>query len=244
LGVQTKAAKKMPELELPDLDKARKQIQAADDEEIEMALKYLYLICGRASEVVSEAYGGRSAYGPDGSVDFAEYEDEVSGAVYKVAVFSVKTAKRKGTIRKIALPLDSKYEPWTQGVADYFQKRAGKPVFPFTPQYLWRKSKPLFKGMKYPIDMYSIKTKEGELKTIEQHIRPCALHWIRHLRATELVSAPGYPKRFRFDVFELAYFGGWTIKGLMGMGMSGGAFQRYVNLPWESYFPKLLRPTA
>jgi hypothetical protein len=234
----------MPELELPDLVKARERIESAKDTEIKMALKYLYLICGRASEVCARAYGTRQVYGPVGEVDFAEYEDEVSGKTFGVAVFPVKTAKRNGIVRKVALPLDREYEPWTKEVADYFGQFIPKPVFNFTPQYFWRKAKPLFKGWTYPIDGYTLKARNGEMRIVEQHAHPCALHWLRHLRATELVSAPGYPKRFRFDVFELAYFGGWTIKGLMGMGMSGGAFQRYVNLPWEAYFPKLLRSKA
>lgn len=231
----------MPELELPELSKSRMRIEGVEDEKIRMALEYQYLICGRASEVVSETYAGRNVYGPVGEVEVTDYEDEVSGARYAVAVLPVRTAKRKGYLRKVALPLDSKYEPWAQGLVDYFQKHQGKPVFPFTRQHYWRKAKPYFKGLTYPIDGYIIKTKQGELKIRDQHARPCALHWLRHLRATELVSAPGLPKRFRFDVFELAYYGGWTVKGLLGMGTSGGAFQRYVNLPWEAYFPKLLR---
>jgi hypothetical protein len=240
--------------ELPEIAESRKKIEAADSEEIEMALKYLYLICGRAAEVVTETYGNRNVYGAVGTdVHTTDYEDEVTGNRFEVAVFSVKTAKRRGNLRQIALPLDPHYEPWTQQILDYFQKKKNTAVFPFTRQYLWRLARPLFKDWNYPIEAYKVWAPmklsghkyEGEaaVETIESHTKPCALHWLRHLRATDLVSAPNYPRRFRFDVFELSYFGGWTIRGLLGLGAgsSSGAFQRYINLSWESYFPKLLR---
>ena len=233
----------MPDIiELPDLADARARIERTQDDEARFGLMYDYLICGRASEVVAKSYGKERCYGPSGKdLEFTEYEGEVEGTTYEAVVFNVKTAKRKGTVRKVALPLDPKYEPWAAKVADYFKEAGSRPVFPFTRQEFWSRAKPQFKGLMYPIDAYQYKDDKGIVKTSNQHGNQCALHWLRHLRATELVSAPGYPRRFRFDVWELAYYGGWTVKGLMGMGMGGGAFQRYVNLPWEAYFPKLLR---
>ena len=239
------------------VEEARSRIEKIEDEEIQLCLKYQYLICGRASECVSKTYGTRNVYGPTGEVEITKFEDDISGAFYDAAVFPVRTAKRKGHLRKIALPLDPKYEPWTQQVVDYFQSKGKRNVFPFSRQYLWRLARPYFKDMNYNIESYRLWiTKKGsvvtyrdttaidtELKFVEAHTNPCALHWIRHLRATDLVSAPGYPRRFRFDVFELSYFGGWTLRGLMGLGASrgSGAFERYINLSWENYFPKMLR---
>jgi len=163
-----------------------------------------------------------TARGPRGtSVSLQTYQN---GDVKEQAVvFRVRTAKRKGKERLIALPLNREFEPWTQVLYDYFKECGSELVFPFTRQKLWEVSKKVFKGLVYPIDKYSV---------VPEHFRDLRLHGLRHLRASELVEFYG------FNAFELSTYCGWTLQ--TGAGLSR-VMARYINLNWQGYFPKLLK---
>jgi hypothetical protein len=175
------------------------------------------------------ANAGEKAYGPKGTdVKLERFKR------HRVAVFAMKTAKRQGKPRPIALPLEPEYEPWTQQLYEYFRNAKGDYVFPFTRKVPWRyvtKAK-TFEGLTYPIERYTIWHNKELIKTVDRHTRPFKLHALRHLRASELVEFYG------FDGFNLATYGGWTIKATLG---TTGIFDRYLALTWQNYFQKLLK---
>jgi len=86
-------------------------------------------------------------------------------------LFVVKTAKRKGKLRACAVPLDEKYEPWTQELLDYF--KGANNEYPFMFGKNWDASKRyaqwvaeyLFNEMEWPMKSYS----KAELKPIKEY---------------------------------------------------------------------------
>ena len=197
-----------------------------------------YLLDARISEIVAEACPGDNrgreiARGPRGS-DARLERFLFMGSEVPCVIFSVKTAKRGGNIRSIALPLEEQYEPWTQPLYEYFQQAGGDPVFNYNRQQIWYyiKTQGVFKHMTYPIERYKVQDDLGVRKEVDKHANPFALHALRHLRTTELVEFYG------FDGFNLSTYGGWTLKSMAGVSSS---MERYLSLSWSTYFPKLLK---
>jgi hypothetical protein len=211
-------------MNLPKVSQIRKAIESVQETEIQNALKFQYLVCGRAKEVIGrttpgDKSGRNKPSGPTGS----DARTEKFGD-FEVILFNVYTQKRGDLKRIVALPLQ--YEPWAKDLFTYFEEHGERPVFNFTRQELWRKAKPYFKGFSYQIEKYTI-WKDGQIiKIIDNHEKPFTLHALRHLRATELVEYYG------FSGFDLSIFGGWTIQQ---------SFGRYISLNWQSYIGKLLR---
>jgi hypothetical protein len=151
-----------------------------------------------------------------------------------VAIFNIKTEKRKGFVRNTALPLNPKYDVlgWTRQVFDYIKSRQGKdePVFPYYRQQLYPAAKEIFTGLTYPICTY----KSVDDEVVNAHQKESANHFLRHLRATELWS------KYRIRDQMLDIFMGWTKQ----RGAGGSPMQdRYILQLWKEagYFPKLLR---
>lgn len=220
----------MKALSLPSVAEVRTRIESIPSTSIRLCLEAAYLLgAARISEICGQANWKEKAYGPKGTDARLDRYGR-----HKVAVFAMKTAKRQGKPRPIALPLEPQYEPWSQQLYDYFKQAKTDCVFPFTRKVPWRyvtKAR-TFEGLTYPIERYTV-WKNGQLaKTVDRHTRPFKLHALRHLRASELVDFYG------FDGFNLATYGGWTIKSALG---TTGIFDRYVSLGWSSYFPKLLK---
>lgn len=215
---------------LPSVEEVRQRIEQVKEEPIRYALKTAYLYAGRISEVVGYASQGDTsvARGPKGTdVRF----DVIDG--HKTTLFSVYTAKRKGQERVIALPIE--FEPWALPVAEYFQKAGVHDVFPFSRQLVSRKTKETFQGFQYPIDEYKIR--EGELlRVIEKHWNPFRLHALRHLRTTELV------RFYHFRAEDLAAYCGWRLRTI-ARDISP-VMERYIDLSWQEYYPKLLKERA
>jgi hypothetical protein len=216
-------------MSLPEVSEVRKRIETVDSEVVRVCLKAMFLLgAARVCEVCGLAYGSEKAYGSRSEDlrldDFADQD---------VAIFTMRTAKRGGRERLIGLPVAEKYEPWTRELCGYFQKASGF-VFPFHRQWIWRRVTDLeiFTGLSYPIETYVIYADGEVAKKVDKHQRNFKLHALRHLRTTELVEYYG------FDAFNLATYGGWTIKSMVGFG---GSFDRYLGLSWQSYFPKLLK---
>ena len=78
---------------------------------------------GRISEVCGK-------YAPLGSEAY-ETEFNVSGEDISAIIFAVRTAKRRGMIRPIAVPLDIEYEPWSRPVYEYFREHQNDYPFKF-----------------------------------------------------------------------------------------------------------------
>jgi hypothetical protein len=221
-------------MSLPNVDDVRGRIDAVDREDVRLCLKCAYLFAARISELVSRASpkDNTVARGPLGS-DYNIDVFELGPIKVEVAVFKVKTAKRGGRERKIALPLDGRYEKWTEELVDYYESCKNAPLFPFTRQRIGQLTRKVFGGLSYPIEQYVIVKKDlGLRKVVKQHIKPFRLHALRHLRATELVEFYG------FDGMDLSVYGGWTLRSMIGVGSS---LERYAHLQWQRYFPKLLK---
>jgi len=217
-------------MSLPPVKTIRTRISKVIEPEIKKALMFQYLICGRAKEVIgrvcpNDKSGRNKATGPKG-ID-ARIDEYLN---HEIALFNVYTQKRQDRKRIIALPLE--YEPWAQDLIDYFAQFGKDPVFNFTRQTLWRKSKPYFKDLTYPIEQYTIYDNQGRRSRVKPHTKNFTLHALRHLRASELIGDYG------FNGFELGVYGGWKLATSVGLNPQ---FDRYVSLNWQSYLPKLLK---
>jgi hypothetical protein len=98
-------------MELPSVDEVRKRIMTVEEEKIRYCLMAVYLFAGRISEVVGRKNPADDsvAGGPKGTdVKLDKYllmDREVDAVVFKV-----RTSKRQGRERAIALPLEEVYE--------------------------------------------------------------------------------------------------------------------------------------
>ncbi len=182
---------------------------------------------GLLDEVVAVASASDTTtpYGPKGT-DVSEDVYQAPGSKPEpVAIFRIRTAKRGGMERFIALPLDPRYEPWTRQLLDYFRLRGDGYVFPFTRQTLCSYASEALAGLTYEI---APQMNGGEV--VRQHDRPASTHFLRHIRASELASHYGFRPE------ELATYCGWSLKAA---GLTS-VMARYIHLSWQSYFPKLL----
>lgn len=124
-------------------------IESKNDVVYQNAFRYLYLAAARLSEIAGD-YG---SFGKDA------YRVEMNGV--SAVLFVQKTARRKGIVRPITLPLDPKYEPWAEPLLSFFEKHPNENPFTLpsasksTRRYLQYKSDEVFKGLKWPVEQYS-----------------------------------------------------------------------------------------
>lgn len=112
-----------------------------------------------------------------------------------VIVFQLKISKQaseKGQqppFHLVAVPLEEKYEPWTEGLYDYVKDSKDREyVFEFNRQDLWEyvtRKKKAFQGMFYTIDGYTATRRDGQ-KKFATHARPLKFGALRIARALEL----------------------------------------------------------
>ncbi len=219
---QTITPKLRPEQLVREL---RQRIEAVHIEPVRMALIDLYLKGARSCEIVAYKCPSDTTtpYGPIGSDVTIETIDN-----REAIVFTVHTAKRKGIERIVALPTD--HEPLAKELYDYYQSKGDNYVYPFTRQWLWKKSKPVFQGIIYNIPEYKL-TLDKQIIAIPAHDRPAALHYPRHLRATILV------RKHHFKAEDLAAYFGWRL-GTVTKATS--VMERYVDMGnYTEYFSKL-----
>jgi hypothetical protein len=206
----------------------RARITKVQNEDARLGLMASYLLAARASEIVGVASASDTTtpYGPRGT-DVSEAMWQEGERQEPAAVFRLRTAKRGGFERFTALPLNPKYEPWSQRLLEHFKSKGSDLVFPFTRQTLHSYASEAFSGLTYDIEPQRI---EGE--KVARHKRDAAVHFLRHIRASELGWFYG------FNPADLASYCGWSLKNA---GYSS-VMARYVQLAWQSYFPKLLKP--
>jgi len=221
-------------MKIPSYIEVRKRIELVGRKEFRICLMGCLLFAARISELVAYASPRDTtvARGPKGEdVRLEVFEND--SVREDVAIFKISTAKRGGVERLIALPLNKKYEPWTEEIYNYFLGFDGEPVFPFTRQAVkdYVKKNNVFNGYFYPIEKYTV-SKNGLTKQVDRHLKPFSLHALRHIRTTDLIDFYG------FDSFDLSIYGGWTPKSIIGVGNAMG---RYFHLQWRRYFPKLLK---
>lgn len=185
---------------LPTVEDIRKRIDAVPMIKYKNALRYQYLICGRVSEVCGK-WGPR---GEDAHIIELDGEEAV--------LFSVRTAKRKGKIRPVALPLE--YEPWARALVGWFEHRGEDEAFPFCIRSLQRIASDAFEGFSYPIESHG---------DIEAHWNPMCTHALRHIRALQDLMC-----FYGFDGLDLAIYGGWSSQ--MVESRLPGIASRYLHL--------------
>jgi integrase len=221
-------------LELPEVETVRKRIESAAKEEAKFCFMAEYLFCARISEIIGRkcpSDRSTTARGITGR-DVNQAVFKIGEKKYDVIVFTVRTSKRQGTVRKIALPLEKEYEPFTEGLFDYVRQFGKTHVFPFTRQKAFEYSREIFKGLTYPVESYTVWKNGKPLPQVKEHAKPFRTHALRHLRATELIEV------YDFSGVELSIYGGWTLRSMLGVGSS---LSRYTHLHWRKYFPKLLQ---
>jgi integrase len=122
--------------------------------------------------------------------------------------------KEKIVYKIIALPMNPRYEPWTEDLLKWIVK-TGSLSFPLTGDWI-------NKGIVQPC-----------LRELDRNVHS---HSLRHWRITHLVS------EYDFDPYDLTAYSGWTFKTTFGgMGMGSGQLDIYLHLAWKRYFKKLLR---
>jgi len=223
-------------MSLPNVEVVRERIESIRRRDIRNCFMATYLFAGRISEVVGRATrrDTTTARGPRG-IDASREVYKIGNLAEPAVVFKVKTAKREGRERRIGLPINTEFEPWTETLHDYFKECEDRIVFPFTRQKIWSFANRVFEDLRYPIEKYILFTEENGVtikKVVDQHFRAFRLHALRHLRASELVEFYG------FNGVDLSIYGGWTLQ--RGAGLST-VMARYLSLNWQSYFPKLLK---
>jgi len=146
---------------MPSDSEIRERIDSISDEKYRNAFKYQYLIAGRIAEVC-----GR--YAPKGDDVFpVDFDGELA------ALFVVKTAKRKGKLRAVALPLNTEYEPWADDIRLYFTQHKNEYPFKFADnwktsiRYAQWEAEKAFKDLEWPMAEY---TKAMEIKVNESQI--------------------------------------------------------------------------
>ena len=223
-------------MQLPSVETIRERISKTKQPEAKYCLMSAYLFCARISEVIGQTCPSdmtkTTARGPTPN-EVTTDTFELGPIKEEVAVWTIKTAKRKGKERLIALPLNPEYEPYTKELLDYYQSFSkNEHVFPFTQQKATSYSRKVFSGLTYPIDAYKIYANGVVIKETIDHNKPFRTHALRHLRATELLS------KYQFTGIDLSVYGGWTLRSMVGVGSS---MSRYTHLRWDHYFPKLLK---
>ena len=218
--------------DLPEVADVRQRIEGIPDEKVKLCVKAMFLFCARVCEVVGVASASDTTtpYGPKGTDFFMDvYRFPPAHPVIEepCAVFKVRTAKKEGMLRHVALPLNPKYEPWARPLLDYFKSRGDRHVFPFTRQTVYNYTKVAFAGFTYPIEKYAVFT-TGISDTRERHQKEASNHFLRHLRASDLVAF------YSFTPEEQQTFGGWLLARIPE------SQRRYNYLNWKMYFAKLL----
>ncbi len=84
-----------------------------DEHQLQMAMKYQYIVAGRVAEIAGK-------YQAEDNLAYPVYINDI-----EAVLFPVKTAKRKTesgwSLRGPAVPFDPKYEPWAEELYEYLQ---------------------------------------------------------------------------------------------------------------------------
>jgi hypothetical protein len=169
----------------------------------------------------------------------------------KVAVFKIKIAKQHleehnnqkeaYPFRLVALPLDKRFDPWSQELVDYFHDANDNYVFQFNRQdnweYITRKDK-VFEGLYYPIKKYHYYP-NGDITADPvpcfEHKRFFKCHAIRHVRTDQLIT------QFKFDGFDLGALVGWSMGSSNKVSQAPQQASNYAEIrsAWRRYIHKL-----
>lgn len=169
-----------------------------------MFLKTLYLLAARGCElsgkIDSDASTYRLAhkiiYGPKGTdVSLSKINLDDSSKV-TIALFKITNARqriqnpKKLPKRIVAVPMSREFEPWTEGIYNFFKEKEDNYVFPFKRQqvlkYLTRNN--VFKGGTYRIRRYTYSKKQKNwVFDVLPHTRSLKMFGLRYIRSEELM---------------------------------------------------------
>lgn len=184
----------------------RERLDSLDNKKLKPIAKFHLETACRLSESV----GSYAIQKKD--LAFTEYKG------HKLALFTLRTAKREGVKRIVALPLSNSR---VKELVDFFQSRK-RILFAYGPSSVRHLLAEEFKDLNYFIERYT--PRKGVV--VPAHERAMATHALRHLRLSELVNVYG------FDELDLSTFAGWKMRGMSS---------RYATLAWGRYIDKLLR---
>jgi hypothetical protein len=136
-------------MRFPEASTIRSLILKAKPTEARFLFMVEYLACSRICELVSQKYLSDVTTSPKSLTGKSVRQTVYRSGKEKhdVVIIEVKTAKRKGTTRYIALPLDKKYEPFTEELFDYLKQFGSDPCFPFTRQHAYLYARDAFKNL-------------------------------------------------------------------------------------------------
>lgn len=198
------------------MQEIRDRLKAYQLKHVKIPLMFEYVTACRISEVCGK-------YAVTGK-DVEEEKDLIK--------FSIKTAKKKGELRIIAIPRNPEYEPLMKEIMDKIEMRIGmnKKLFNITPRTLQAHVKHIFNELKYEIRRY-YDPRTGSI--VKSHFRTLTPHSLRHFRATELVT------KYGFTAIDLSVFCGWKLSRTTGMS---NVMDRYMHLSYGQYVEKLFKP--
>lgn len=146
-------------------------------------------------------------------------------------VWQFHTLKRSGHPERIvAFPLSPDYEPYSKEILQAWEKTEKNP-WHITRVVTYHANREIFQGFGYMIEPQRI-VKDGKvIFEADKHMKKFSDHAHRHIRSRELTFRNGFTDN------DLMVFFGWSP---ITMGKNPWV-QRYQNLRWQDYFPKLLR---
>lgn len=127
----------------------RQRVLEVSNEQRRVGFMAQYLWLGRVAEVFGKYMPKRDSF------RLTEFDGE------EAVMFFVRTAKRDGMYRPVALPLDKKYEPWTEVVYEYMAGCTQE--YPFalsgnhetSKKYAMNAARKALKGLWYPYADYT-----------------------------------------------------------------------------------------
>lgn len=139
----------MLEERLPTIEETRQRIEDMNTSKkngklYQNAFRYIFLIAGNVSEITSK-------YPPLG-------RDAIKTKMKNIdaVIFPVKTARRKGRIRPIALPCNPLYERWTDTLYSWFSVHDdAQPFGGLNMRSFQREAIEVFKGLAWPVEEYT-----------------------------------------------------------------------------------------
>ncbi len=191
------------------IEKVRERIDSIENKRLRIVAMFQLQTACRVSEAVGK-YAVRT-----GDLAFTNYKGN------DLALFTIRTAKREGVQRIVALPYT---QQWVGELVDAFKKSKGI-VFSYGRSSVEHLYKEEFQGFEYFIEKYFLEKD----KSVAAHNRGFNSHALRHLRLSELVNSYG------FNETELMIYAGWKMKGMAS---------RYVTGQWGIYIDKLLTKTT
>lgn len=142
-------------------------------------------------------------------IDIEQAEQRLRKKI-RVAIFKIKLAKKDvESYKLVALPISNEYEPWTEQLCKYYEKKGNDLVFPFNRQDVWehiyRKNK-VFTNLSYTVVKYTRTTPDRFSVKLPSHTHRFGMQALRVVRTNELVH------KYSFDPLELAMFVGLAFR--------------------------------